>query len=433
MVSGERRFRRAGVFALLAVALAGVPVARADFITLSGDIEGFLNLVIIPSNGYVRPSAANRTTWRAVINALLDQDYTTAAALADTQFYNLVEFTDTGLSRTYYVLVEQLSVVIQPIRGLGTYVFYPPGRRLLNVQSPHSVIDSNTRAESIAMFVGLRAAFLQFAGTSRCASSTVSACDGTTTTCSPTSQPYRISDVAHNVDTFYQVASDVLAAQATELVSVSVHGFGPCDSADALVTSIAQISNGTSGDVEDSLSTRLAFAYNDILFNLPTPYPGLGGGSCNATASDPPEVQRVGCPVFCGGTNTQGRSINGSPDPCGTRVTNAPLPERFIHLEQQRSLRQPPPGSSYAGVSWQVTIDAFSDVIIQDMWVEFPYSGTERGSFFQPRNTLGEAVGLAAPGRVIRIKAGGSTESLTIDKQVILRSAGGPAVIGSSS
>lgn len=67
-----------------------------------------------------------------------------------------------------------------------------------------------------------------------------------------------------------------------------------------------------------------------------------------------------------------------------------------------------------------------------DSWVDFSHLGAEDGSSHRPFNTLGEAVGAAAPGSTIGIKAGDTSDAVSIHKSVTLRSVGGDAQIGSS-
>lgn len=58
-----------------------------------------------------------------------------------------------------------------------------------------------------------------------------------------------------------------------------------------------------------------------------------------------------------------------------------PLPlseEKFLHLEQQVSLRQPTP--DLAGISWQITIDALKNLFEPVVWVDMEYAFVGTGS-----------------------------------------------------
>lgn len=423
----------AGQLVALIALLAPTPRATADFLVRSGDLAAELSGVVIPgadSEAFDPPSAAELADWEAVIRALLSEDYVTAAALADDLQFDLIQFNDTATGGVYYLLKEQV-VGGGPAHGQGTFVYNPRWRRQLNLQAPHAVADWNTRAVTIRMFIELQATFMQVAGTHRCANDERTPCDGSTKQCrnagDPSSIPYRISDAAHFNEGFYQITSNEVSNHFPELVSVSVHGFTPtCDP--QATSSLVVISNGSDAYYPDSLATILAQAYDAL---IPATYPGFGGGSCNAHPSDP-EYRVWPCDnnPFCGQTNTQGRYINGSPDACSTSIAPSG-PERFIHLEQQRVLRESPPGSTWPGVSYQLTIDAFADVFSSAQWVDFFYPGpVENGSFSQPYNSLAEGVSNADVGAIIRIKAGQTTQALTINKRVLLTSFGGSAVLG---
>ncbi len=416
----------------------------------SGSLRSYLTGICIPGAGtevFEEPSASDMADWAQVIEYLIDGNVGQAADLADWLLYDLVKFTDSGTGCVYYVLVEQLcsggigcpTGFLQwdpePCRGLGTYVYNPHPRRDLNIQSPHALTDGATWPESVAMFLELQATFLQVTGVTRCANSGIG-CSGTTATCG--GGPYRESDAAHFTRNFYQVASTTIHGLLPDVVGVSVHAFEACDS--AYDTSIVQISNGTGCEdgnsaVPNSIATQLAIEFNRILENEFPIYPGRLAGSCNVAPGEPAELERVGCPAFCGGSNTQGREINQAADPCAGGVCSAVLPERFIHMEQQLPLRVPPPGLPwpypFPGMSWQISIDAFGATFpTYEIWADFGYFGTETGSFCQPYGTLAETVSAANPGERILIKTGSSPETLIINDSVIVDAYGGPAIVG---
>ncbi len=70
------------------------------------------------------------------------------------------------------------------------------------------------------------------------------------------------------------------------------------------------------------------------------------------------------------------------------------------------------------------------DATLSDVWVDFTYTGTELGTQAQPYNTLAEAIDAVEAGDEIIIKAGTTSETLTIDKNVTIESSGGTATIG---
>lgn len=440
----------------IALAISGYhPVAGQDCRSCrqdTGDLNLTLKDVFLPGCGSEKFSEIEeeetRNQWVEVIGALLGCDFESAAQLADGQNYDLIEYVDDGNARTYYVLLERLDdEKINPLRGQGTYVFNPAADRLLNIQAPHAKGDLKTHEESVDIFTALNPAFLQIAGTSRCANSAATPCDGCTTACvgcfgltltcggPPVwGTSYRESDVAHHVDNFFQVSSNTVHEYFPEFVSISVHRFNASTN-DPMHTSIAQISNGTTGTVSNSLATRLALAYNVIFDGLG--YSGAGAASVNAAPDDPPEVMFAGSPWQPGPTNVQGRYINDEVNPCTQNVADAPLPERFLHLEQEGRLAHDPtdepnadPG--YENINWNITIQAIGNVFPRNVWVDFAHAGTALGHLCEPYAELGNAIDDAGAEDVIRVKAGSSGNlSITISTPETLRSFGGSAVIGS--
>ena len=71
-----------------------------------------------------------------------------------------------------------------------------------------------------------------------------------------------------------------------------------------------------------------------------------------------------------------------------------------------------------------------------DVWVDFDYGGTERGTFSRPFNTVAEGQDLVSDGSGVSetptlwIKAGSSPETIVLDKEMLVRSCGGTATIG---
>jgi hypothetical protein len=317
------------------------PAKAAALVTMTGNVESFLNSLPLAganTNAFVTPSDGDMTTWRSVVNALLAGQYQTAATLADPLGYDLAQFTDPDRGKTYYLLRERGNA-----RGLGTVVYNPGRCRMLSFHAPHAGGDTNTQPESVALFLELNALSLLVPGTHRCANTQPSLCDGTTTACGgSTAVPYRISDVGHYEQTFFEAAHEELVKKYPELISVSVHGFGR-QSGDPDV----MISNGTSGNRPESLATDLADGLNKLFMNLGL---SLKAVSCNQPGAADPRL--------CGGTNLQGRFVNGSTKVCTDGVLLVDGPEKFIHIEQAIELRQRP--APDRPVSWQIVIDAFA-------------------------------------------------------------------------
>ena len=432
IVASSRPARSLSSLGLVLCLFLAFNAASAALIPASGDIRTFLTGIEVAgegSEGFVEPSESDMATWKSAIASLLDLNITTAAALAGSQQYDLFAYTDTPSGALYYVLREQNSAGEPGFRGLGTYVLNPRARRLLNIQCPHPLYD-HTLAQSCEIFLQTESMFLQISGATRCANSAPADCGFTTLACAPDSFPipYRVSDAAHYLPTFFQTTSDEVAARISPLISVSVHRFGAaCDPWEE--TSAAVISNGTAQFVNNSIATQLAHQYNLIFAGLP--YTGEGGGSCNADPGDP-DHWATSCEEHppCGGSNVQGISLNsgGPPTDCSVLPPSpGPGEERFVHIEQFPILVNEWPTE---GVSWQVTIDAIANTFDVDTWVDFTYVGPETGSFYQPFSSLAAAVANAGDHETIWIKAGSSNESPTIVQPHLLKSFNGSATIG---
>ena len=347
---------RAVVLLVVLIAVFAVVIpASAVYRTTSDDLGAYLTgTIFIPEDegSFDPPSSAEQAVFYAAVQQLLRQNVAGAANAIDPLGYDLIEFHDTSSGQVFYVLEERMTA-----RGLGTYALNPNAKRILNIQVPHPHVDWGTWAESVQIFLQTEALFFQIAGTHRCASPTISACSGTTGTCGVKGAPYRISDVAHYTENFYQAASNAVHDEIDLLVSISVHGYGCEPVEDMDTSSVVQISNGTSFDILGSLATRLASEYNEILFSPEINYPLVGAGSFNRHPSEPAVLEVAACELMSGGTNVQGRYINGETvDPCGTSIAGPVLSERFLHIEQLPPLRRATPDTN--GASWQITIDA---------------------------------------------------------------------------
>jgi hypothetical protein len=260
------------------------------------------------SEAFVVPSAEQQTQWRALLDALVNNDTTAARARIDASFpsYALIRFTDTATDRRYWLLQEAPTVEF----GWGTVVIDPSPVRDLAVEVPHPYYDINTYAQGIDLFLETGARAFIMAGTSRCANREPSGCDGETTVCN---NSYPVSDVAHATETPFQVTHEALADTFSEMVALNLHGNGLSDCETVF------LSSGVWDDTTDTVT-----ALRDALIDR------------DVNAADP---MSSSCPLV-GGTNVQGRYTNGSPAPCTQEATDAN--GQFIHLEQQQFFRESP-------------------------------------------------------------------------------------------
>ncbi|MEE2828052.1 MAG: hypothetical protein VX498_02595 [Myxococcota bacterium] len=203
-----------------------------------------------------------------------------------------------------------------PGTGRALFAWRATGARPLIVGVPHANFEALTLEEGVDMFDQLDARALVVTGTHRCANTELGGCDGSTSVCG-SSAPYRISDMAHSVDTVYQVAHEVFADTFPEDTVLSLHGMA----GDGI-----SLSSGVSGPVApDSmhaqLGTLLLLSFADADITSCNSFPGAS-------------VQQR----LCGSTNVQGRHVNGSSEPCDTPAEE--ISGRFLHLEQDAEVRQ---------------------------------------------------------------------------------------------
>ena len=88
------------------------------------------------------------------------------------------------------------------------------------------------------------------------------------------------------------------------------------------------------------------------------------------------------------------------------------------------------------------TIDFDNDILyaifaapltaLAEVWVDFAWTGIERGTLDEPFSTLSQGLEAVSEGGIIHLKGGQSDEMLTIDKAVRLEAFDGIAVIGLS-
>ncbi len=246
-------------------------------------------------------------------------DEATRAGLARSIAAVAVDDGDATLAG-YAVCADGEVAVWMPAPGSGrpALAWRRGDAREVILEAPHPVFDTDTLRQSVAVFELVEARALVASGTHRCANAAPAGCDGTTSACG-TSAPYRVSDMAHTVDSEFDAAHRALSDAFASDVVISVHGFADDG---------ASVSDGTQRDTTaDSPSARLATALADRL-------PNERITSCNAFAGA--EVDQR----LCGTTNVQGRYLNGSADAC---TESAPASSgRFIHVEQSRTLREDP-------------------------------------------------------------------------------------------
>lgn len=261
----------------------------------------------------------------------LSGNYSASADSVTSLDYSVVQFTDTtGTEDQIYYMLKNKGT-----NYWGTYVLNPLYCRSLVVQSPHPIKDFNTGKQGVYVFRETKALFFAMSGTSRCNQTAFSSCDGTTTVCSGSDDKFRLSDMAHNDSTVFQSTTDTLARRFPQSVFVQLHGFDK-GSSDPYVI----MSNGTRNTPTPDYVTQI----RDELYAIDTVL------TFKRAHIDVSWNKLVAL------TNTQGRRINGSSDPCST--SPSATSGRFIHIEQEKTrLRNNSSG-------WAKMVSALSTVFV---------------------------------------------------------------------
>ena len=286
---------------------------------LATNLTDYINSIIANNpkakgnDDYVSPTEQALTNFENVILKIVNGDYSGAAGDASIIGYKLIEITDNSHSPS------KVSYVLRSISTnyWGTFVFAKdPKRTKLIIQCPHPHHDYNTGKQGIYVFDKVEAYAYFVSGTHRCNSSVFSDCSGTTSACSGdgTYEPYKISDQAHNVNNTFQRATEVIETNLDEPIFLQLHGFAQGSSDPYLIMSNSTEKDPQGTDYLSLLKDALLVEDNVLTFKI---------------AHFDKDWDRLTAT-----TNTQGRYINGSSDPCGS--SSAYNSARFIHIEQEK-------------------------------------------------------------------------------------------------
>lgn len=293
-------------------------ICRLQAQVYNGDLEVYLNSLvdILPGssgNLYTLPALDEMDPWKQMISHVLNDEYLEASTLAETFNYKITDFNDISDRGGRFYIVEEKH---PQTNYWGTYVFNREALRpALVIQAPHPKFDTNTGYQGVFCFRRLGALALFVSGTHRCNHTQYSACSGSTSVCSDGYESYRISDPAHNTRSVFQAGTEVILEEVEDTtIFVQLHGFGK-QSTDPYVI----MSNGTritpEQDYMETLKNELFEEDNTLTFKV---------------AHQDLEWDRL-----LAFSNTQGRLINGSSNPC--KENPSASEGRFIHLEQERS------------------------------------------------------------------------------------------------
>lgn len=275
------------------------------------------------SEAYAVPTASELNRFDSVIIGLMNQDLKAVQASAGDIGFRLLRIIDSGANNNEVYCLEELV-----LRGQGFYCLDYDSSNSHHVSVPHPLFDSHTNTESVTVMRAIGARFFSLSSTHRCANAVTSACSGTTSVCG-TPGPYKISDVAHNVDSFFFHFGKIVHDRSFSTHTMQLHGCGStaCQSNKDDADIVARLSAGTTGNLP---ATEFVNVLNTDLNEELAP---LHLGS-SLSCSEPSPDKRL-----CGTTNTLGRYINGQSDPCQNGASGFES-SRWLHVEQNANIRQ---------------------------------------------------------------------------------------------
>ncbi|MBE2281396.1 MAG: hypothetical protein IAE91_13480 [Ignavibacteriaceae bacterium] len=261
-------------------------------------------------NSYIKPELADLEIYQRTIEQMLSGNLSLASSIADSIDFQVVIFTDTSENhnRVYHILEKRES----SNKHWGLFILNAaPKLKTLFIQSPHPKFDTGTGKQGIWIFTKTEAKAFYVSGAHRSNSDSPSDCGGTTTVYRDISEPFRISDQAHSVQSPLQFATKTLNSSINNLMVFQLHGFQKMDSDPYLILS--------NGNEIVPVTNRLERLKKHLL---------------EQDDSLTIDIAHIDSAFLIGGTNVQGRLINGSPDPCNIPGTSNP--DRFFHLEQEK-------------------------------------------------------------------------------------------------
>ncbi|MCB0685398.1 MAG: hypothetical protein KDC53_02700 [Saprospiraceae bacterium] len=294
---------------LLLINHLNAPAQRVLFGNLENYLSDFIEtLPISGSNVYHDPSFTEQENLSLAIKLLYQGHLPEAQEMAIDAGYEIIRYVDNSQekNREFYGL--------QPVPGgtnyWGIYFLNPQGCRNLILQCPHPRLDTNTGMQGAYIFTHLDVKGLMISGTHRCNSIAPSSCSGTTSVCGANG-PYRISDIAHNDRSIFQQITQALKEEINPFF-LQLHGFAKLTGDPNLI-----ISNGTRSTPEEDPIIKLSGALSVIDQTLTYKIIHIHHDWTRLTAF----------------TNTQGRYLNNSTNPCLENATSSS--GKFIHIEQE--------------------------------------------------------------------------------------------------
>ncbi len=300
-----------------------IPVIETRTADLSDYVSNSLVYVQAFSEGYSIPTTTTLNQFDSLVIGLMNQDLETVRASAGATGFQLIRIIDSGANDNELYCLEELHLM-----GQGFYCVDFDSSNTHHISVPHPLYDSRTNIESVAVLRGTGARFLSISSTHRCSNAATSSCSGTTSVCGATGA-YKVSDAAHNVDSFFFRFGVNVHDRSASTQTMQLHGCGSaaCPSNNDAADVVARLSAGTTTDLPATeLVNVLNAELNDELSSLQS-------GS-SLSCSEPSTDKRL-----CGTTNPLGRYINGQPDSCQNSATDF-AGSRWLHIEQNTNIRR---------------------------------------------------------------------------------------------
>ena len=298
------------------------PVIESRAVDLLDYVGASIRYVQAFSEGYFVPTASELDQFSSIVINLINQDPQAAQLAAGNIGFRLFRVIDTGAGDNELYCLEEVA-----LRGQGFYCVDRDSTNAHHISAPHPLFDSRTNTESVAVMRGTGARFLSVSTTHRCSNVATTSCSGTTSVCGA-SGAYKVSDLAHNVDSFFHHFGETVHDRSASTHTIQLHGCGssacPSNIDDADI--VARLSAGTTDDLP---ATELVNVLNAELNEELSPLQQGSSVSC----SEPSDDKRL-----CGTTNTLGRYINGQPDPCENSASVF-TSSRWLHIEHNANIR----------------------------------------------------------------------------------------------
>ncbi len=298
------------------------------------------------SDEYQPPSIGDIAAFQQSLEYLFTGDRAAASRRAADIGYELTQVRD-ALGAEYACLRERPSRVL----GRGLYCLRMQGGEDVHVSAPHPHYDIDTDIQSAAVVRGVGARYYSLSTAHRCSSIARSPCDGSTLACG--APGYRISDAAHNTQSFFQEFTVWVAGRAPSAWHVQLHGCSAafCPSGTEADV-VAHLSAGSREILPDSAPVNRLNAA--LRRRVQAVRPSATTHSCSSQADADDRT-------LCSTANTQGRYLNGSTDACTAPAASA-ADSRFLHIEQNLDLRRV--DSAADPITPQLLIDAINEALL---------------------------------------------------------------------